>query len=119
MVAPAPDGTACDDGNATTVGDMCTAGTCAGTPDVGPVCDGLACDDANVCTADACTESGCSHLPLADGTPCDDGSRKTWGDTCRSGVCAGTPKRVRGKWATSRSRWFEPERPTHKHWKKN
>lgn len=94
---PAPNGTACDDGDATTVADMCTAGACSGTPDVvgPPVCGGLTCDDANACTADACTESGCTHMALADGTSCDDGDRRTRTDRCTAGVCAGIVKKKR------------------------
>jgi hypothetical protein len=92
-----PDGTACDDGDAGTVADLCSAGTCRGTPEVvvvePPVCAGLSCDDANSCTADACTEAGCTHIALADGTSCDDGNRRTRRDRCTAGVCAGLEKR--------------------------
>jgi hypothetical protein len=109
--APAPDGTSCDDGDATTVADMCSAGSCKGTPDVvgPPVCGGLTCEDGNTCTADACTESGCTHLPLADGTSCDDGNKSTRQDKCTSGVCAGVDKKKRAfvnnkYWPAARSR---------------
>jgi hypothetical protein len=96
---PAPDGTACDDGDATTIADLCTAGACSGTPEVvgPPLCAGLSCDDGNTCTADACSESGCTHVPLADGTSCDDGDRATRRDRCSSGVCGGLPKKGRGR----------------------
>jgi hypothetical protein len=112
VIEPAADGAACDDGNAATVADMCSAAVCSGTPDVvgPPVCQGLSCDDANACTADACTESGCTHIALADGTVCDDGNRRTHADTCRAGVCAGREKREfsHGKWWGSRKWWDKP-----------
>jgi len=43
----------CDDGDACTTGDVCTAGACAGTP--------LDCDDGNPCTADTCVGGVCQH----------------------------------------------------------
>jgi hypothetical protein len=107
--APAPNGTSCDDGDPTTLADMCSAGDCRGTPDVvgPPVCEGTSCEDGNFCTADACTASGCTHIPLADGTSCDDGSRRTVGDQCTTGICVGKEKRVssNGKWKDVRQSW--------------
>ena len=83
---PAPDGTTCNDANACTTGDSCTAGVCGGT--------------ATVCTAsDQCHLAGtcdpltglCSDPPAGDGTTCDDGNLCTTGDACASGTCTGTP----------------------------
>ena len=80
-----PTGTPCDDGNACTRSDTCTAGTCTGT-------------DAIVCTApDPCHEAGvcdptngrCFNPPKADGTPCDDGNACTQTDACLAGACTG------------------------------
>jgi len=66
----------CDDANPCTEDDVCTKGTCGGTP--------KKCDDGNACTADVCsTGSGqCLYKPLADGTPCNDKA-----GTCKKGVC--------------------------------
>jgi len=66
-----PDGTACDDRNACTTSDACSAGSCAG----GPAPD---CDDGSICTTDACSPvSGCVHEPV----DCSDGDGCTL-DTC-------------------------------------
>ncbi|GAB4202678.1 MAG: hypothetical protein OHK0013_16160 [Sandaracinaceae bacterium] len=46
--SPVPTGTACDDGAACTTRDVCTAGTCAGTPITCP-------DDGLACTASVCS----------------------------------------------------------------
>lgn len=92
--APKPDGTACDDGNATTVADQCQAGVCRGgappPPPPPPACDAASCGDGNACTADACGATGCTHAPVADGVTCDDGSAATTADQCRAGACVGT-----------------------------
>src|SRR5262249_61140473 len=71
----------CDDGNACTTADTCSAGTCVGGP--APVCD-----DGNVCTDDACDPAiGCQHT---DNTAsCDDGDACTQADSCQSGTCVG------------------------------
>ena len=54
----------CDDGDACTTADTCSAGTCVGGPP-------LACDDANVCTSDTCNPgSGCVFNNEPVGTPC-------------------------------------------------
>src|SRR5438552_7354294 len=80
-----PTGTPCDDGNACTRSDTCTAGTCTGT-------------DAIACTApDQCHQAGvcdpatghCSNPPKADGTACNDANACTRVDTCSQGVCSG------------------------------
>ena len=61
---------ACDDGNACTVSDVCSAGTCAsGT--------GMKCDDGDSCTTDACDKTGtCAHTTIVGcgfGEICGDG----------------------------------------------
>ena len=72
----------CNDGNACTTADVCTAGTCVGGP-------ALNCNDGNPCTTDTCDPAiGCAHTPNT--LPCDDGNPCTSGDTCAGGTCAGT-----------------------------
>jgi hypothetical protein len=56
--------------------------------DVAPPCMPATCNDGNPCTADACTPSGCSHLPVPG--PCDDGDACTSGDACADGKCKGS-----------------------------
>ena len=54
MGAVQPDGTACNDTNACTIGDTCTAGVCVSLP--------IDCDDGQACTTDFCdTAEGCVH----------------------------------------------------------
>jgi len=52
-------------------------------------CDPLACDDGNPCTADDCSEAGCTHVTLPDGEVRDDGLPGTVGDRCLAGACYG------------------------------
>ena len=98
----APDGTACNDGDAGTDNDVCTAGVCAGVtppppppaPPPAPLCEGVVCPDASdSCkVAGSCQESdgSCSAETNADdGTACDDGDAGTDNDVCTAGVCAG------------------------------
>lgn len=48
--------TPCNDGDACTLNDACSGGTCSGTVDL--------CDDSSACTADTCDElAGCQHTP--------------------------------------------------------
>ena len=72
---------ACDDGNACTLGDLCSGGEClpgSFPPD---------CDDGNPCTSDGCEpESGCVYEPLE--AACDDGDACTDGDVCALGECS-------------------------------
>lgn len=73
---------ACDDNDACTTGDVCSAGACKGTA--------KNCDDANVCTDDSCnsTTGACAH---ANNTaPCDDKSGCTSTDQCSGGACVGS-----------------------------
>src|SRR5262249_21030855 len=79
---PAPDGTACSDGNPRTENDRCTSGVCGGA--------------ASVCTpSDRCHSSGtcapatglCTNPPVPDGRACFAGNPCTTGDTCQGGAC--------------------------------
>lgn len=83
-----PNGAACNDGNAQTTNDVCTSGTCAGTPI--PV----NCDDGNPCTLDVANGTACTHPAAATGTPCNDGLFCNGADSCNAGACsvhAGNP----------------------------
>ncbi|MCB9739740.1 MAG: hypothetical protein H6747_10770 [Deltaproteobacteria bacterium] len=79
--------TACDDGDACTLGDTCVGASCKAGAAKG-------CDDGNVCTTDGCTAKtgACTHAKVAEETPCDDGDACTSGDACRKGVCGGSGK---------------------------
>jgi hypothetical protein len=90
---PAPRvGSTCDDGNATTFGDVCrVGGTCAGTQgqcNVAADCPASAdpCSGPPACVAHMC-QRGSSPLP--DETACSDGNASTLYDVCRSGTCRG------------------------------
>jgi hypothetical protein len=77
--AAGSDGAPCDDANACTSPDQCSAGACVGTPLVCPPPD--ECHALGVCQPALGT---CLHEPLPSGTACSDG-------TCQAGVCtAGT-----------------------------
>ncbi|MFT7579723.1 MAG: MYXO-CTERM domain-containing protein, partial [Myxococcota bacterium] len=86
----AADATACDDGDAQTDDDVCTAGACAGVPI--PKCEGVVCAASDAChaigTCDPAT-GVCSDPPAADGTTCDDGDAQTLDDACTAGACVG------------------------------
>lgn len=77
-------GTQCSDGNACTLGDVCSNGACVTT-------SVDSCDDGNICTTDTCEPAtGCVHTPLT-GTECTDNNACTLGDSCQGGTCvAGT-----------------------------
>jgi hypothetical protein len=53
---PVVNGLACDDGDACTLADACTEGTCTG----GGAKD---CDDQDPCTDDSCADGACVHTP--------------------------------------------------------
>ena len=83
----------CDDGNACTGPDACSAGACVGGPNT--CCQSNAdCGDGNPCTDDTCENPGtttgtCVHV---DNTvSCDDGNACTGSDTCSGGTCVGGP----------------------------
>ena len=49
------------------------------------------CDDGNPCTVDSCTPlTGCTHVGMLDGVPCDDGQACA-GDVCQGAECIGKP----------------------------
>jgi uncharacterized repeat protein (TIGR01451 family) len=83
-IQPKPDGILCDDGNACTISDHCSGGTCVGG-------GSLSCDDGNICTNDLCNpRSGCYYENNTN--PCDDGLYCTVNDACSGGICSGTPR---------------------------
>ncbi|HEX7480563.1 MAG TPA: esterase-like activity of phytase family protein [Polyangiales bacterium] len=82
------DGTACDDGNASTISDACVAGVCAGTD----LCANVVCSATDTChVAGSCDHQtgACSNPTAADGILCSDGNPTTVGDACVGGVCLG------------------------------
>ncbi len=85
-LAPAADGSACDDGNSCTGGDACATGVCVGG---GNVCDCQVdgdCNDGNICTDDTCTANKkCLHA--ANTQACDDSNACTVGDVCAASAC--------------------------------
>jgi hypothetical protein len=90
---PAPNvGQTCDDGDALTFNDVCSAGgVCAGTrgqcnasADCGAPAD--ACAGPQACVNHMCVAGG---SPEPDETACNDGNAGTKYDVCRSGVCRG------------------------------
>eukprot|EP01061_Rhynchopus_euleeides_P002336 TRINITY_DN1179_c0_g1_i14.p1 TRINITY_DN1179_c0_g1~~TRINITY_DN1179_c0_g1_i14.p1 ORF type:complete len:7328 (+),score=1490.81 TRINITY_DN1179_c0_g1_i14:2229-21986(+) len=85
-----PEGTTCDDGDASTVRDKCSAvGVCAGEGR----CAGVVCTAKSACfTAGVCSpDTGlCTEPRQPNGSPCDDGSSQTTGDTCQDGACVGS-----------------------------
>src|SRR5262249_54585099 len=73
----------CDDGNACSTNDVCSASRCQGGPPP-------RCDDDNPCTDDTCDPSlGCVHTNNANA--CDDGDACTTNDRCSEGGCLGGP----------------------------
>jgi hypothetical protein len=84
----AANGSSCDDGNANTVGDVCTNGSCAGVDH----CIGVTCAAQDQChVAGTCDHAtgACSNPAKANGSACDDGNAQTTNDVCTGGVCAG------------------------------
>jgi hypothetical protein len=100
---------ACDDGDACTVGDVCSGTTCVGGApldcDDGSVCTEdtcdsavgcvntgtVVCDDGNACTTDTCNPATGDCETADNSDSCDDGNPCTVDDTCGGGACAGTP----------------------------
>ncbi len=75
-------GNSCDDGNACTSADLCSGGSCAGTP--------IVCNDQNPCTTDSCNSlTGCVFTNNND--PCNDNNACTNPDACSQGSCVGGP----------------------------
>lgn len=79
-------GMACDDGDACTYGETCSA---AGACGMGST---ASCPAATLCRAYVCNgTSTCAPMAQNVGGACDDGNASTMGDVCRSdGTCAGT-----------------------------
>jgi hypothetical protein len=74
-----PDGAACSDSNACTVGDICVSGGCHGSL--------IPCDDLNPCTDNACSaETGCIFPSIFIGE-CDDGDPCSQATVCKNGEC--------------------------------
>ena len=75
------DGTSCNDGNPQTVGDVCTAGTCAGVLDL---CQGVTCTVRD-CNNVACNGSTghCAYTMVSDGVACAGGIGR-----CAAGTCS-------------------------------
>lgn len=74
-------GTTCNDGNACTFDDRCSAGTCTGT--------GLSCV-SDSCMLRTCNGGPtCDLIPTNEGATCNDGDSCTVGETCSSGTCGG------------------------------
>ena len=72
----------CDDSSLCTLGDKCSAGSCAPGK-------ALACDDGNACTDDICNPLvGCIHTN--NSLQCEDLDPCTTTDICSSGTCVGT-----------------------------
>ena len=73
----------CTDGNACTVGDVCSGGIClSGLPTI--------CNDNNQCTDDSCnTLNGNCIFSVNDNNLCDDGDLCT-NDICLNGTCVST-----------------------------
>lgn len=73
----------------------------AGPPDAGPPDAGLCPEDCSTIEAPVCMRSVCNDgswpgavgecvmIPVADGTPCDDGNFCTVDDACMAGACVG------------------------------
>ncbi len=56
------------------------------------VCQIEQCDDGRACTTDDCDPAiGCGHLPLPNGTPCDDATVCNGTERCTDGFCRAGP----------------------------
>jgi N-acetylneuraminic acid mutarotase len=80
---PKEDGTVCNDANACTQNDQCTAGTCGGTAVTCVALD--SCHNVGTCNP---TTGLCTNPPKLNGADCDDGNACTTGEKCTSGVCS-------------------------------
>eukprot|EP01060_Flectonema_neradi_P012431 TRINITY_DN19249_c0_g2_i2.p1 TRINITY_DN19249_c0_g2~~TRINITY_DN19249_c0_g2_i2.p1 ORF type:complete len:3815 (+),score=837.64 TRINITY_DN19249_c0_g2_i2:5278-16722(+) len=83
-----PDGSACDDGDSSTLNDACSAGSCSGHI----ICDGSTCKPQNSeCQVAVCSlTGGCGQSDKPSGTSCSDGDPNTIDDRCIRGACVGT-----------------------------
>jgi hypothetical protein len=82
--SPTNNGGACDDGKFCTTNDVCTNGTCAGTPMMCP-------PPAAACQVGQCDEAsmGCINVPGNNGATCNPGNACIMNATCSSGMCGG------------------------------
>lgn len=73
----------CDDGNPCTLSDVCSNGTCTGTP--------MNCSDSVQCTIDQCVDGVCLNVP--DNSRCSNGDWCDGTETCDAtlGCLPGTP----------------------------
>jgi hypothetical protein len=72
VFVPGNDGKPCDDGNACTVSETCSAGVCKGGV---PGNVGQACDDGDACTVGTTCSSGVCTNALSTNTQCVDGDQ--------------------------------------------
>ncbi|NIR28934.1 MAG: hypothetical protein GWN84_06390, partial [Gammaproteobacteria bacterium] len=69
------DGTGCNDGNACTVSDTCSGGSCTGSI--------RSCDDGDACTDDSCNpSSGCVNTPRGEHATCGASYLRCCGGSC-------------------------------------
>lgn len=81
-----PDGTSCDDGDACTSNETCSAGVCEPQALV-------FCTPSGPCKTSECNPAtgSCEESNRLDGASCNDNNACTTNDQCTSGSCAGTP----------------------------
>lgn len=88
LVVLKQDGTACDDGDDTTVNDVCLSGTCQGVD----LCAQVTCEALDDChdPGNCDSQTGrCDDIRKEDGSRCDDNDDFTQDDVCQAGVCKG------------------------------
>ncbi len=81
----ASEDTACEDGNACTLGDICQGGVCKS----GVTID---CSDGNDCTDDTCDTTSGFCKSVDNAKPCDTGTGCMVNGACSNGVCSGASK---------------------------
>ena len=80
----APNGTACDDGDADTTGDVCTDGECGGSRSTSNPCDPNPCLNDGICTEVP------GPFPNTKGAECDCGDSGCSGTRCEVGPGCGS-----------------------------
>jgi len=75
----------CDDSNACTESDYCMNGACTSGEYTCACLEDSDCNDQNPCTSEVCSLGSCVYSD--EGGSCDDGDRKTEGDSCAGGRC--------------------------------
>ncbi|NUN12240.1 MAG: DUF1566 domain-containing protein [Myxococcales bacterium] len=75
-------GTACNDDDLCTTGDICKNGACVGQESVN-------CNDDNPCSNDSCKNGVCEYVAVENGAACDDGDACTTDTVCFENICAG------------------------------